>query len=445
MRPVDNPAQHPFMRLPKFGDGTGLHRVRHLMEHLGIDMKGVSAKALVVTGSNGKGSTARIASGLLQALGLNTGLFTSPHLYRYNERFQINSMPVNNASLYAQMTDIMAAVAAYRQPDRIGAFEAQCALAIKWFSDCKVDCMVLEAGIGGRYDPVRAAKSRACALVSLDLEHTALLGNTLQEIALDKMDACAEGGTLVCGESCRGVRAAIESHARQNALSVQFLDDTNWKFLGMQGHSQRFDLQIDGVSLENLTSPLAGPHQLNNHAVAAALCHTWLTQQGTWDGALATRRWPQAIAQVNWPGRLEKISASPPVYIDVGHTPEGVAQALEGFRLLTAGQPALLVMGCSTNKKTDEIARILAPSFGTVICTAAYHKGSDAAMIAQHVAAANPQARIFIEPAIEGAVGRAIREAATQDLNVYVAGGLFLAAEFAHTLRGGNAKALNFF
>src|SRR5271165_569784 len=121
-------AAHPLHALPKYGDGIGLHRVRFLMQACGIDAGEVSRRAIAVTGSNGKGSTARIASELMKVAGDgNVGLFTSPHLYRYNERFRINGAPVDDAELGAAMDSVLRAVQAYpaKHDDAIGAFEAQ--------------------------------------------------------------------------------------------------------------------------------------------------------------------------------------------------------------------------------------------------------------------------------------------------------------------------------
>jgi len=444
---MDEVAHHPFLKLPKFGSGIGLHRARYLADYFGINSEDISKKSVVLTGSNGKGSTSRIASELLKAAGLNVGLFTSPHLYQYNERFQFNGTPIDDEALLANMTEIINAVTAYEKKysDKIGAFEAQYALAIKWFSECNADCMVLEAGIGGRYDPVRIAKSKVAGLVSLDLEHTELLGKTLQEIALDKMDACSEGGSLICGESCYKVRTEIECYAWLKELDIKFLSDAHWKFAGVADGHQQFDIYTEGVELKGLNSRLAGRHQLNNHAISIELCHALLKRQKKWNSDLARTQWPGAIKRVYWPGRLEKIHNAPPVYIDVGHTPDAVTLALDGFQSLTPDQPSLLVVGGSYNKKMDEIVRLLAPSFGTIICTSAYHNGINVLEVERYVKESNPDALVFVEPTIEGAVEKAMSEAEKNGLTVYIAGGLFLAIEFAHTLRGGNARDLHFF
>jgi len=436
---------HPLHRLPRYGDGIGLHRVRFLMEACGVDGAEVGRRAIAVTGSNGKGSTARIAAELLHASQPEAavGLFTSPHLYRYNERFRIDGEPVTDQALGAAMDEVARAVGAWRadHTDAVGAFEAQFVVALVLFRACR--WLVLEAGIGGRYDPVRLARAPVAGLVSLDLEHTELLGTTLLEIALDKLDATAPGGTAVLGETCAPFAEPLRTVAELSQLRLQFVDPHAWSDTGVACGLQHFAIGEFG----GLRSPLIGRHQFNNHAVAIALVRERLARS---DKPLRTERWPEAIARVTWPGRLETISEDPRVVIDVGHTPEGVRAALAGFRALQASMSdsapplhrfAVLVTGGSKNKPVREMLEILAPGFACILCTAAHHNGRDAGEVEAIVKAVNPDAATILCPSIADAV----RTARAQNRPVYAAGGLFLAAEFAHVWRGGAAEDLHFF
>lgn len=442
-----NIREHPLHRLPKFGDGIGLHRVRSLMKACGIDDAAISSRAVAVTGSNGKGSTARIASALLGAQGDRTGLFTSPHLYRYNERFRIDGEPVDDGALSGAMDEVHRAVEAYRarRSDRVGAFEAQFAVALLLFlsGDCRH--IVLEAGIGGRYDPVRCARATVTGLVSLDLEHTELLGNSLLEIACDKLDATAQGGTAILGETCLPFVDEIAAYAELRDIAVEFVTPEHWTDRGVGNGRQYFDLECQGIALDDLESALVGRHQINNHAVATALVRERLKRSGGWPMAGLAESWRRAVAQVRWPGRLETISSDPLVIVDVGHTPEGIRAALGGFHALAGHRDALLVTGGSRNKHVREMLEILAPSFRHIVCTAAHHNGIAAADIEALVRFIRPDARTMSCPTIDDAVALARTEAARGKLPVYVAGGLFLAAEFAEGWRGGNPSALRFF
>jgi dihydrofolate synthase/folylpolyglutamate synthase len=431
---------HPLLKLPKYGSGTGLHRVDYLMDAVGIDRTVLSARAIVVTGSNGKGSTAKISSELLRAAGGKVGLFTSPHLYRYNERFQIDGVPVHDDALISALDIVHRAVEAYRttHDDAIGAFEAQFVVALLHFQRSAVDWMVLEAGIGGRFDPVRFAAAPVTALVSLDLEHTELLGDTLLEIACDKLDATPPGGTAILGESCLPLEAELRAHAEYAEIALEFVQPDGWRDGGCRDGWQYFEIDGPGAPSGELKSRLVGRHQINNHAVAFALCRHRL-------GYSLDVPWRDAAEHVFWPGRLERVHDAPAVYVDVGHTPAGIETALDGFRALTGGQPAILVTGGSKNKHVREMLELLVPYFDRVVCTAAYHNGLAAEAVAGFARDINSLADVTCYRTMEEAAAVALRVGEKLDRPVYVAGGLFLAIEFAETCRGNNPRALHFF
>jgi dihydrofolate synthase/folylpolyglutamate synthase len=438
--PMTDIYDHPLLKLPKYGAGTGLHRVDFLMNAVGIERQALSARTVVVTGSNGKGSTAKISSELLRAGDAKVGLFTSPHLYRYNERFQVDGAPVADNDLISALDAVHRAVEAYRatHDDAVGAFEAQFVVALLHFQRSAVDWMVLEAGIGGRYDPVRLAKAPVTALVSLDLEHTELLGDTLLAIACDKLDATPPGGTAILGESCLPLENELRAYADQVGIALEFVQPDGWRDGGCKDGWQYFSFENPGMPAGALKSRLIGRHQINNHAVAFALCRRRL-------GYARDAGWGRAIEQVFWPGRLEQVRDQPPVYVDVGHTPAGIETALAGFRALTADLPAILVTGGSRNKHVREMLELLVPHFDTIVCTAAYHNGMDADSVAGFATEINPSADITCCRTMEEAAMAALRAAEAAGRPVYVAGGLFLAIEFAEACRGNNPRALRFF
>jgi dihydrofolate synthase/folylpolyglutamate synthase len=190
------------------------------------------------------------------------------------------------------------------------------------------------------------------------------------------------------------------------------------------------------LGLTGLSSPLVGRHQLNNHAVALAACRERLRRSHR--AAPSAQAWREAIAVVNWPGRLERID--PRVVIDVGHTPEGVAAALEGYRRLEAGS-SLLVTGVSANKDAFGVMKMLAPGFEHILVTAAHHNGKHPDETARLVKELNLGANV----SVAADIAQAVEQARAQDRPIYVAGGLFLAAEFAAAWRGEDPAALRFF
>ncbi len=213
--------------LPKYGDGVCLARMAELLDLLAIDRARLQRRSVVVTGSNGKGSTAAFCAGIARAYGLRTGMFTSPHLFRVNERFQIDGAPIADDDLTRLVARIEAAIAdvSKHSSEQFGAFEAMFALACLHFQESECEFAVFEAGIGGRYDPVRLVGSPVTCVTSVDYEHVELLGNSLQLIVSDKSDACASGGTIIYGENCRSLRPHIVEYNRNRGVTSLFVRD----------------------------------------------------------------------------------------------------------------------------------------------------------------------------------------------------------------------------
>ncbi|MGE0743103.1 MAG: folylpolyglutamate synthase/dihydrofolate synthase family protein [Hyphomonadaceae bacterium] len=394
---------------PKFGAGPGLERVAAVAARLGVDPAQFGGRGAVIVGSNGKGSTAAMTAALLQADG-PVGLFTSPHLLDLNERFRINDDDIGDAALAHHWERVDTAVRDAGVSDELGGFEFLFLIALDWFAaqDCRHT--VWEAGIGGRLDPVRLIEARALALTALDLEHTQLLGETLPDIARDKLDAAPTGARVFVSESCEPVRAEIEAHCLARGVEAVFV-----------------------AAEPALASPLVGAHQGRNAALAVALAQRLAPDVDISAG----------LARTRWPGRLERLGIEPLVVIDVGHTPDAVRQARAEFDKLAAGAPRVLVCGVSADKDARVIVSLLAPGFARIICVAARHKGAPAAEIASHAQAANPDAEITLAETVEDARRLALSKASGGA--IYVAGGLFLAAEFRAIHLGRDPAGLAFF
>lgn len=395
---------------PKFGNGPGLERVTKVAETLGIDVAAFGDEGVVIVGSNGKGSTAAMTAALLTQQGSPVGLFTSPHLLALNERFRIDDEDISDEELETHWHRVSAAIEASGLTDAIGGFEFLFLIAADWFVARGCKHTVWEAGIGGRLDPVALIRAKRLALTSLDLEHTELLGDTLSAIAREKLGAAPAGSSVYVSRSCLSERHVIEHYAAQNDLSVEFVSPLS-------------------------AAPLPGDHQRENAALALRLAHDLAPMSGE---EAFTR-----FANLRWPGRLETINDEPLIVIDVGHTPAGVRSALKGFTALKGARPAMLICGASLDKNQHAIIGELAPHFSKIICAAARHKGAPAALIASIAAHLHPEAEI----ATAENVADARRMALTYGPNtaIYVAGGLFLAAEFKAVHLGRDPAFLAFF
>ena len=435
--------------LPKYGDGICLARLAALLEALGIDRARLQRLSVVVTGSNGKGSTAAMCAQIGRAYGLRTGLFTSPHLVRFNERIQVDGAEIGDEVFARLQRRIEAAIAevSKRLGEKFGAFEALFALACLHLQESGCDFAVFEAGIGGRYDPVRLVGARETCVTSVDYEHVELLGNTLELIVSDKSDACTAGGTVVYGENCRGLRPHLVEFNRGRGCTPLFIrDDIRIDNEVTAASGQHFDLRFGDHDFRRLELSLPGAFQVNNSAIAVTLFLLWLQREQPRKPADRIEAAIRAgLREARWPGRLEIVSQDPVTVIDVGHTPDGIRQSLASLMAIHGGQDWILVTGASRDKKADEIVGALAPSFDTIICTAAHHKGADAREIAAAAARTNPLADIRVAATIEDAVRVSQELAKAKRRRIYVAGGLFLAIEYGTVAKGGRAEDLKFF
>jgi dihydrofolate synthase/folylpolyglutamate synthase len=435
--------------LPKYGDGICLARMAALLEALSVDRARLQRISVVVTGSNGKGSTAAMCARIGHAYGLRTALFTSPHLFRFNERIQVDGVGIDDDTFARLKPQVEAAIAdvSKRLGEKFGAFEALFALACLHVQESQCDFAVFEAGIGGRYDPVRLVGARETCVASVDYEHVELLGNSLELIASDKSDACASGGTIVYGENCRTLRRHLLEYNRWRGCASLFVrDEVRIDNEAATASAQHFDFRFGEHDFHRVELGLPGAFQFNNAAIAATLFLLWLRRE-------QPREAPEQIEaairtglrEARWPGRLEVIRQDPLTVIDVGHTPDGIRQSLASLTAIHGAEDWILVTGVSRDKNAEEIIGALAPSFGTIICTAAHHKGAVAQGIAAAARLANPGASIHVAETIEEAVRLSQEMAKAQRRRVYAAGGLFLAIEYATVAKGGRAADLNFF
>jgi dihydrofolate synthase/folylpolyglutamate synthase len=437
-------TDHPIFALPKLGAGPGLHRVEALLDALGLGPYLERTPRIAVTGTNGKGSTAKLCAEILRHSGRRTGLFTSPHLYRFNERIEIGGSPAADEALAPAANEVLAAIGSYERAhagDTVGAFEAFFILAVLAFQRAGCDALVLEAGIGGRYDAVRMARARLGAVVSVDLDHTDILGKSLALIALDKLEIVAPGGIAVLGPSLTPLAGRIGTHARLIGVSPVFIEDAcRIRSGAADAQGASLSLKVEDLSVDRIRLALAGRHQADNLAVAAFLARRLL---GTSHGLADALR--QAAAGTRWPGRLERVHDDPAITVDVGHSPAAIEAALASFAAHTRLEDSLLVLGCSRDKNAEAMVKLLAPRFSRILATSAHHKGAPAAGIESLARAANPTAEIEVVEPIARAAERALAICRKEGRAGYAAGGLFLAAELAYAIRGGDPRALRFF
>lgn len=432
--------------LPKFGDGIGLHRLERFFQAHRIDRVTLARRSIAVTGTNGKGSTARFITSAIEAAGLRVGCFTSPHLFDVRERFTIGDQMISPEAFDAHAQTVLAFNATLPEGDRMGAFEFLFLLAVLWFQAEKPDAIVWEAGIGGRYDPVRTVRASVSVLTSIELEHTELLGHTEELIAYDKVDALAPGGCVVLSPSIPQVLALriaayanLSGKATLPALAsrrVTGISNTHKGARFSYGFTQAPPQADQPVRLK-----LAGDHQVDNAVTALRAAEIWL---GLKPEENAERHFAMlnALGRTRWPGRLEKVSASPDLWIDVGHTPRAVDAVTGTFLEISPRERSLIVFGVSAAKEVAQIAERVAGRFDHFILTRAYKAGAPISQFEAIFRAHAPD--VTVAPDTSAAARLARDRASREDLAVLAIGGLFLAAEIQRAWQGGDPKEIDF-
>ena len=433
--------------LPKFGDGIGLHRIERFLNAHRIDRAGLARRSIAVTGTNGKGSTARFITSAIEAAGMRVGCFTSPHLFDARERFTIGDQPIPAEAYDRHAQTVLAWNATLQEGDRIGAFEFLFLLAILWFNETKPDAIVWEAGIGGRYDPARCVRASVSVLTSIELEHTELLGATEELIAYDKVDALAPGGCVVLAPSIPeplamriAAYASLAGKATLPALTGRRVANVTNSHKGAR-FSYGF-LAAPPEADQTVRLKLAGQHQVDNAVSALRAAEVWL---GLKPEENAERHFAMlaGLGRTHWSGRLEKVATTPDLWIDVGHTPRALEAVTRTFLEFIPREKTLVVFGVSASKEVAGIANAVASSFDHFILTRAHKSGADVSLF-------EPIFRkhatdIVFAPDTETAAQFARTRANIDGMTVLVLGGLFLAAEIQRAWQGGDPKDLDFF
>jgi len=334
--------------------------------------------SVLVAGTNGKGSTAATLAFILQASGLKTGLYTSPHLVRINERIRLNGEPITDDD-FALLHDVVDRTAERLVgegdlPWHPSFFETLTAMAFEYFARLRPDIVVLEVGMGGRLDATNVVDPRLSIITDIALDHQKYLGETIAEIAREKAGIIRPGGIVVTlpqlPEANDVIGNTILNAGARAVNAVPYVPPLSpGNDTPTRGQSQRYPLEVCGQTIM-VESPLVGRHQLRNLALAIAaaveLRHQGITQ--ITPGTIA-----QGIRQTHWPARFQVVPAradTPEYVFDVAHNPAGawalrstLAAAYEDGREIT------IVFGVMRDKAVREITEILFPIAQHVILT----------------------------------------------------------------------------
>lgn len=339
--------------LRRFGMKPGLERTAALLDRLGRPDRRVG-RVVHITGTSGKGSVAAMVEAGLRAAGRRVGLFTSPPLMGFTERMQVNRAEIPEADvvrLAARVAEAARALTAAGQ-DPPTEFEAITAMALAWFAEQQVDDLVLEAGMGGRFDATTVVERPAVtAITNVGLDHTEWLGETHEAIAWDKAGIIRPGVPCVTGTDHPGALAVIEGVAREQGAPLIRVTPADFRVREAGLSGQVADLRGERGWYRAVRLRLLGRHQVANAAVALRL----LELLGVEEAAIR-----EGFARVVWPGRMEllQVAGGPLVLLDAAHNP-AKCQALAGaVAELFPERPIRLLVGMLADK---DVAHALAP------------------------------------------------------------------------------------
>ena len=407
----------------------GLENITRLSAALGNPHRALPCAH--IAGTNGKGSTAAMLESILRAAGLRTGLYTSPHLERVNERIRINGEDVSDDDFAAAWTRVHAEIESLIASGALAAhptyFECVTAMAFLIFAEKKLDFAVYEVGLGGRLDSTNVVKPEVAAITSIDFDHESFLGHSIAEIAREKAGIIKPGVDVVSAAERPEARAVIAERCRDLAARLTEID-TAFRIKFTHAAGGRYSAiaaprRGTGPTL-SINTPLPGRFQVRNALTAAAAARI-LARRGFGTNDETIER---GIHSVHWPGRLEKISDRPAVYLDGTHNPAGARELLKFWDDNFHGKHIFVVYGTVRDKAVDEIAGLLFPRAERTILTAPRQPRAISAEVLAEMT--GHLARSFlIEPDPQQALERALALADPEDA-VFATGSLYLVGEW---------------
>jgi dihydrofolate synthase/folylpolyglutamate synthase len=436
--------------LQKFGIKFGLSKTENLLKAFGNPHKNLPA--IHIAGSNGKGSVAALLASIYKQAGYKVGLFTSPHLIDFRERFQINGRMIGKGQTLALIKEIQDKTHSLEPPTF---FEFVTAMALLFFKREKVDLAIMETGLGGRLDATNIVRPLISVITTISLEHQEYLGKTLKSIAWEKGGIIKEKVPLVTGVTQKKVRMILEEMCREKQAPMFLAGrDFGTRNTG-QGQFAYFGFRIcslgslpsrlhrDGfpvsnfgkgkkntpnqnpqsaISIPKLKVALLGEHQIKNAGLALSVVR------------LLNQKYPvseemirKGLETVQWPGRLEMVGENPRIVLDGAHNPGAMRTLTENIPKVFSFKKLFLIFGMMKDKQLKETFNYLIPLADKIFLTRAeYDRSADPQDLQPFLEGKNVPYGLF--PALPEAIEAAEEEAGPEDL-IIITGSLFIVGE----------------
>ena len=395
----------------------GLERIEKLCDGLGNPQN--SLKFIHVAGTNGKGSFCSMLSSVLTEAGYRTGLYTSPYILNFNERMGIDGKDISNDEL-VKITEKVKSVADLMD-EKPTEFELVTAIALEYFKENKCDYVVLECGLGGRLDSTNIVSTTVLSVITgISLDHTSILGDTVEKIAFEKAGIIKEGvPTLYCGEDKKAL-FEIENVAKIKHSPVYFPNHSQIKINKMDLSSTLFDY----LDYKNVEIKLLGAYQpINASNVLSAI--DILKMQGL---VISQDAIYNGLRNARWHARFERISSEPTVVFDGAHNPEGVLASVESIKRYFGEEKSYIITGVMADKDFEFMARTISQVADKVFCLTPHNvRALSADKYAEVYRGLGIYAQGF--DTVEGAVKQAICEAKKNNKAVFCLGSLYMYSE----------------
>ncbi len=408
----------------KYGSRLGLESISRLMELLGNPQEGL--KYLHVAGTNGKGSVSSYLANCLKTAGYKTGLYTSPYLERFNERMQINGQDIPDESL-AQITDKVRDAASKMVEEGMlhpTTFEIVTAICFVYFQQEKCDYVVLEVGLGGRYDSTNVIERPLASIITtLDYDHTEVLGNTLGEIAYQKGGIIKKNGiTISYPQEEEAIKVLKDITSEMEGEF--YLDPVETiKIISQTEYGSSFDFLFEDEKFEDVKITMLGEYQIYNASLAIT---TLLLLRKKGLIKITNEDLYKGLIDTKWKGRLEVLNRKPTFLIDGAHNTQGITFLSRALKLFKYNK-LILGVGILKDKDYSHMVDLLGPLADVVVVTEVrMPRKLDAEILADEFK--DHVSEIYVEKDIKKAIEKTIELAGEDDLIVF-GGSLYLIGE----------------
>ena len=373
-----------------------------------------------VAGSKGKGSVSAFCASVLQDAGYKVGLYTSPHLKDFEERIQINLVPIPRTILVDYVEEIKDSVASV---PGLTTFEIMTGLGFLYFARQEVDIAVVEVGLGGRLDATNVITPLVSVITSLYLDHVSILGDTIEQIAREKGGIIKSGIPVVCAPQSQNALQVIKGiAAEKNAPLIDVQKDYPFSITSRSLEGQTFRLTGGVRRGEDFSIPLLGSYQIENAVTAIASIDTIRTN----GFPIREDTLHQGLKKIIWPARFEIVQRKPPVIIDSAHNPASMVKLIETVNDFFPDHKLILVFGISEDKQLSGMYQALLPRTSHLICTQAEHpRAMDPQKLAEEAGTFSGSKEVI--PVVRDALCRGVQLADKKTL-VLVTGSIFVAA-----------------